>query len=287
VHLIYRVPLRYKSTSISLSGLPLREIGRYTQGLSLYRVTVEREDAMKDIVPIVFETADDVGVFIAEQMADLYKKIPDAITGVCTGESPKPAYKHVVRFHDAGRFSSERLRFVKVDEYLGMPLDDPRSCESFLRTLLIGPLGIPDERYISFDSMPVDEVGECARVEMECRGLGRPFDRMLLGLGADGHFAMNHSAAMLKRNAHVEELSGASRRHTMLDGTNDITRGSTLGTGTILSSKQILLIVTGKAKALPLRRLIYGKKDTSKFAASCLEEGNVLILADEAAASAL
>ena len=139
--------------------------------------------------------------------------------------------------------------------------------------------------YNSLVNVCPDEKRECVRIS---RWLARngPIDVCILGLGRNGHIAMNEPAATLLPHAHVARLAPSSLKHSMLKGLARKPRyGLTLGMGDILGSRKILLLVSGRAKRAMFRRLVR-PQITSRLPASLLWlHPDVTVLADKDAAA--
>ncbi len=93
------------------------------------------------------------------------KQKNNAVLCAATGNSPTATYAGLKQSFDQqpGLFSD--LRIIKLDEWGGVPMNDPGTCESYLQSHLIGPLKIADDRYISFNSNPENPVEECIRIQ--------------------------------------------------------------------------------------------------------------------------
>jgi galactosamine-6-phosphate isomerase len=178
----------------------------------------------------------------------------------------------------------ERMQVIKLDEWGGLAMDDPASCEQHLRRALIEPLGL-ENRYVSFDGQAADPQVECARVARWLAEHG-PIDTCVLGLGINGHLGFNEPAAYLQPHAHVAQLSAASLAHVMVQQARSRpTNGLTLGMADILQARQVLLLVSGPTKRGPLRRLL-SSQIGADFPASLLWlHPNVLLLCDSEAYS--
>ena len=194
---------------------------------------------------------------------------PDLLVCAAGGSTPLRTYdllaEHAARQRDAFR----SMRLVKLDEWGGLPMGADGTCEAQIRSHLVGPLVIRGERYIAFSSHPADPQAESARVHRLITSEG-PIDLCVLGLGMNGHVAMNEPAAFLQPTAHVAKLTQATLAHPMLAAVKlKPTFGLTLGMAEILSSREILLLVSGAAKHQPLQRLLR-REITTEFPASFL-----------------
>lgn len=186
---------------------------------------------------------------------------PSALVCLASGETPRRAYELLSKALRPASTSSLATRFLQLDEWGGLPADDPATCQQDLRSALIGPLGAVSQ-FTSFASDAPDSEAECARI---ARWLARegPIDLCVLGLGMNGHLGFNEPAEALTPHAHVARLSPESMRHTMLGRTTRVPEyGLTLGMADLFQARRILLVVSGAAKREPLQRLLSGPIST-------------------------
>jgi galactosamine-6-phosphate isomerase len=231
-------------------------------------------------VPNIADVASRAAGIVCEALAQR----PDAHLCLAAGGTPRPLYGELCRRAEAGEAALLQARITKLDEWCGVSMDDPASCEDDLRVHLLTPLGIPAERYIGFDSMASDPEAECRRVADLVAAAG-PFDLSVLGLGLNGHIGMNEPADELPPGVHVAKLAEQSRRHAMLrEIAEPPTTGFTMGMADLMHSGKVLLIVTGEAKREALARLIHGPI-TTRFPASLLKlHRDCICIADATAA---
>jgi len=192
----------------------------------------------------------------ADDIASEVRRKPDAILCLATGGSPARAYDLLAEAarREPGLFA--RVRAVKLDEWGGVAMDDPSTCEVYLRGKVIGPLGIGPDRYLAWETRPGDRDAECRRIAGWLAANG-PIDVCVLGLGANGHLGLNEPGACPDSGPHIETLAESTRRHPMLARARArVDSGFTLGMADILKSRKVLLLVGGAAKAEPLRRLM-------------------------------
>jgi len=183
------------------------------------------------------------------------RRQPNLLLCAAAGSSPARTYELLGEraAQDSALFS--QLRVIKVDEWGGLGLADPATCESDLRRRLLAPLRIAPDRYQGFESHPSDPPLECERVSqwLACNG---PIDLCVLGVGVNGHIAMNEPAQALCPGPHLAELTPGSLEHPMLAASNaKPAYGLTLGMANILQSRTILLLASGKRKRAVLERL--------------------------------
>lgn len=177
----------------------------------------------------------------------------DLLLCVSTGSSPTRTYELLVDEYQHQPELFSQLRLIKLDEWGNVLMDNPETCESYLQQQLIQALHIHDSRYISFQSNPQNPKLECSRIQNELTSHG-PVDLCILGLGMNGHIALNEPAEFLQANCHVAELSDMSMQHPMVAGMQEKpTYGLTLGMADILLSKKIILLINGTHKRILLK----------------------------------
>ncbi len=215
------------------------------------------------------------------------RRRPELLLCVSAGATPTRTYELLAAqgARDPGLF--RRVRVTQIDEWAGLAPGSAASCAADLRVKLLGPLGIRSTRFKGFNGAAIDPAVECKRMAGWLAANG-PIDLCILGLGKNGHIAMNEPAKALVPGVHVATLSASSRRHAMLRGlTNKPRQGMTLGLAEILQSRKILLLVSGKAKRSALNRLI-GSGITTAFPASVLWlHRDATVLCDREAAADL
>ena len=229
-----------------------------------------------------FEDAEAMSRRAAGIMAAAVAAKPDLLLCAASGGSPTRAYD----LFAADKARGARLRVIKLDEWAGMGVDNSASCEAYLRRHLVGPLAIPEARFLSFDAT-ADAVAECARVERKLDAEG-PIDLLILGVGVNGHLGLNEPAEALTPECHVATLAETSRAHPMLEGSARApSEGLTLGMAGILQARHILVLVAGGHKLHAMEKFLTHRV-TAAFPASFLWlHGNCDFLCDGAAMAGL
>jgi galactosamine-6-phosphate isomerase len=216
----------------------------------------------------------------AARIARDLRRQPGLLLGLATGATPTRTYERLARMGRRRTSLFRRVRIAKLDEWLGLPMDHPATCETYLREHVLGPWGVPPSRYHGFPSRPRDARAECAR---RVRWLARhgPFDLCVLGLGRNGHLLMNEPADALPAGPHVARLAAQTRAHSMLRSMKTPPRrGLTMGLADILQSRAILLLVSGRHKAAALRRTLSGRVTTRCPASLLWLHPEVTVLCD-------
>ena len=206
---------------------------------------------------------------------------PDLLICLASGGTPTGMYALLTG-------APERLasaRYIQLDEWAGVGPDDPASCAAYLQRTMLGPLAVPPERRIDFRGDAPDAAAECRRVAAALEAAG-PIDLCILGLGLNGHLALNEPAESFDPFCHIATLAERSRGHPMLAETAaPVHQGLTLGLGDILRARRILLMVSGAAKRAPLAQLA-ARRVTPALPASFLWlHGDAICLCDRDAAA--
>lgn len=231
-----------------------------------------------------FPDHDAMSRHVADWLTDRLRRVSDALLCLAAGSTPTRAYELLAQVHSTEPGLFDRVRILKLDEWGGLAMDDPATCEQHLRRCLIHRLDL-GERYVGFKSPTSDPEAECWRVA-DWLARNGPIDTCILGLGLNGHVGFNEPGPSLSPHAHIAKLSATSFTHAMLDQARGRpTFGLTLGMADLLHARHVLLLVSGETKRAPLRRLLDGPICT-EFPASLLAlHQDLRVLCDTAAVS--
>lgn len=215
-----------------------------------------------------------------EQIMRSLETKPDLLLCAATGNSPTSAYEMLAEdFQNVPEMFS-KIRIIKLDEWGGIQAEEKGSCESYLKQHLLQPLQISEERYFGFNSNPENPQEECKRISSFLADEG-PIDLCILGLGSNGHLALNEPAEFLQAQCHVAELSPSSLQHKMTSGMKQKPAyGLTLGMADILHSKKILILITGKGKSAMVQQLLSGMINSQLPASFLWLHPNTICLID-------
>ena len=228
----------------------------------------------------VKEDYDSMSRAAARAVLEIVRRKPDSVLCVATGASPLGLYQELARHRD----KMARVRIVKLDEWGGLAPRDPATCETYIQTHILGPWGVPAEHAFGFRGDAHDAQAECRRMLQIIEDLGG-IDLCLLGMGADGHLGLLYPAEELSAQATPTDAS--TLRHAMLQAAKTApTHGLTLGMADILLARQIVLVVSGAAKAGAVRRLLSGALSTQFPASFLWLHPDVHVFLDKEAASA-
>ncbi len=183
----------------------------------------------------------------SEYLLAVIRSKPDAVICLATGATPLLTYDYLVEKIHQQQVDISQLTFVKLDEWVDLPLTMPGTCETFLQQHIVQPLGLREDQLISFRSEEINET-ECERVtNLIARKGGLGFMRS--GLGKNGHLGLNGPGESLQPACHISQLDARTQQHEMLKTTGcPVTGGITLGLKDILNAREVLLLVTGEGK---------------------------------------
>ncbi|GGY46624.1 glucosamine-6-phosphate deaminase [Streptomyces djakartensis] len=230
------------------------------------------------------------GELIAEAMAQLIRRKPDALLGVATGSTPLPVYEALAARVRSGAVDMTRARVAQLDEYVGLPADHPESYRSVLRREVLEPLGIGMARFTGPDGTAEDVQGACAAYDKALADAGG-VDLQLLGIGTDGHIGFNEPCSSLASRTRIKTLTQQTRIDNARFFGGDIDQVPhhviTQGIGTILEARHLVLMATGEGKADAVAATVEGPIAAVCPASALQLHPHATIVVDEAAASKL
>lgn len=208
---------------------------------------------------------------------------PDCVLGLATGSSPIGTYQELIEKCKKGELDFSQVTTVNLDEYKGLPVTHDQSYRYFMNDNLFLHVNIDIERTNVPNGMASDIAAECARYDALVQSLGRA-DLQLLGMGHDGHIAFNEPCDHFPRGTHLVDLDPmtleANARFFDNDPKKVPTQALTMGIGTILSARKILMIVSGADKSAMLAKALLGPI-TPQVPASALQlHPDVTVVAD-------
>ncbi|SDW11701.1 glucosamine-6-phosphate deaminase [Marininema mesophilum] len=207
--------------------------------------------------------------------------------GLATGGTPLGTYRRLVKYHQVEGISFQGVQTFNLDEYVGLGKMHPGSYHSYMETHLFRWIDIdPCQTHLP-NGEAVDLKLECARYEELIRSRGG-IDIQVLGIGSNGHIGFNEPGTPFDTRTHVVALADSTRRANAryFSGETDVPyQAITMGIGTILDSRQILLLASGIGKAAAIRHLIEGNKDRQFPASALLDHPDVTVIVDQSASN--
>lgn len=224
----------------------------------------------------------------AQIIIHLVRKRPDAILGLATGGTPEGTYRKLVEDHVKNMTSYHSIRSVNLDEYVGLRKNEPNSYHAYMKNHFFDRVDILPENCFLPDGNAKDLEAACAEYDRLIAQLGG-IDLQLLGIGRNGHIGFNEPGTSLDIGTHVVTLTESTRAANAryFNRIDDVPKQAvTMGIGTIMKSKAILLIVSGEAKAEAVKKLLDAKEPARDFPASVLiRHPDVTVIADQSALS--
>ena len=205
---------------------------------------------------------------------------PDLLFGAASGNSPAGLYELMVEKHADSHGFFDWMKVIKLDEWVGLTDDSTFTSEYDIQEKLLKKLEIGPDRYISFKVETDDPASECDRIQDEI-SQHEGIDICILGIGINGHIALNEPAEFLQPDCHVAKLHPVTLASGMIEKVGiPLSKGMTLGIGNIMASKMVILFITGKGKKPALDLLLEGKIRTDLPASLLLVHPNAHVIVD-------
>lgn len=238
----------------------------------------------------IYSSSDSASKAVAEEIANLIREKASsgqkAVLGLATGSSPVTVYSHLIRLHKEG-LSFQNVVTFNLDEYFPIRPDSLQSYNRFMKEYLFDHIDIrPENIHIPDGTIPPDQVYEyCKQYEQDIKDAGG-IDIQILGIGRTGHIGFNEPGSDSDSGTRLITLDKVTRTDAASDffGEENVPRTAiTMGVGTILSAKRIILMAWGEAKAAIIKRAVEGDVHPSIPASYLQLHKNTQIVVDEAA----
>lgn len=236
---------------------------------------------------LVLDTAEDVARHVAGRFLDLLRR--PCVLGLATGDTTLPIYAGLVEAHRANGVSFRHATTFNLDEYAGLSRGHPASFARFMREALLSHVDIDPGRVHLLDGAAPDPTAEAERYERAIRAAGG-IDLQLLGIGANGHIGFNEPGSALNSRTRCVTLEPSTRdanRHAFPGGERVPGQALTMGIGTILEAREIVLAATGAAKASAIACAVDGPVTPDCPASALQAHPAATIICDRAAAAGL
>ena len=238
---------------------------------------------------IIAENYKQMGAYAADVMGAQVILNPNCVLGLATGSTPLSLYKELIKRNKEGILDFSKVKTVNLDEYVGLGIESDQSYVYFMQKNLFEHINI-DMKNTNLPNGLNDNVNEeCARYEAVIETLGG-IDMQLLGIGYNGHIGFNEPADSFAVNTNCVNLqkSTIEANSRFFAKADDVPKKAyTMGIGTILKARRILVVASGEGKADIVRQMIKGSV-TPKVPASVLQMHRaVTVVLDRGAASKL
>ncbi len=238
---------------------------------------------------LVYDNEEQIGIAAGNYMCGQVLAKPNSVLGLATGSTPLKPYRQMIDLFNKGVVDFSRVTTFNLDEYVNLDVNDKNSYHTFMYENLFNHINIPDEK-INFLNGNADDLElECKEYEKKIKSCGG-IDIQLLGIGSNGHIAFNEPSDNFQRWSHIVDLKKSTIKDNsrFFDNIDDVpTKAATMGIGSIMQAKKILIIAIGENKAKAIKQLIDGNV-TPHCPASVLQfHTDVTLMLDKGAASLL
>jgi glucosamine-6-phosphate deaminase len=212
------------------------------------------------------------------------------VLGLPTGSSPLGMYKALIEANKAGKVSFQNVVTFNMDEYIGLPEGHPESYHSFMWNNFFSHIDIKKEHVHILNGNAVDPLKECADYEEAIKAAGG-IDLFLGGIGPDGHIAFNEPGSSLSSRTRIKTLTTdtiiANSRFFEGDVNKVPKTAMTVGVGTVMDAREVLILVNGHSKARALQQAVEGAVNQMWTITALQLHPHGIIVADEAACAEL
>lgn len=234
---------------------------------------------------IVAKNPEEVGSLAADMFEAEIQKKPACVIGLATGSTPLPLYRELIAREKAGKINFSKVRSANLDEYKGLSPDHEQSYRKFMQDNLLSHISIKPENTIVPLGLAEDVEKMCKDYEAKIEEWGG-VDLQLLGIGHDGHIGFNepdnHFPAMTHEVKLTEMTIDANKR--FFSSADEVPKAAfTMGIGTIMAAKKIVMVVTGADKKEILKKTFWGPVDPQVPASILQFHSDVTLICDEEA----
>ncbi len=236
---------------------------------------------------IVCKDYDEMSKKAADIIAAQVVLNPNSVLGLATGSTPVGTYKNLIKMYNEGTISFKGVTTFNLDEYYPIQKSNSQSYDYFMNDNLFSHIDIDKANVNIPNGEAADAAEECKRYEAKIAKSPR-VDIQILGIGQNGHIAFNEPDDALISETHLTGLTDNTieANARFFDKKEDVpTNALTMGIGTIMQAKKIIILANGEAKKDAVRDLLSGKITTSSPATMLNAHNDVIVICDEAAYS--
>lgn len=238
---------------------------------------------------IIRKDYQEVSAEAARLVADRLLKKPNLALGLATGSTPLGLYKELIRLHLQEGLDFSKVTTFNLDEYLGLPPTHDQSYHYFMREAFFDHINVDPRNIYIPDGMTHDVEAFCDWYEVQMQRAGG-IDLQVLGIGSNGHIAFNEPGSSLGSRTRIKTLTDQTVRDNarFFSSMEEVPRYAlTMGVGTIMDARELLLLATGEGKADAIKAAVEGPI-TAMVPASIIQmHRRAYVIIDEAAASKL
>ena len=197
----------------------------------------------------IYDNAEQIAKAVGDMLIDAVNEKPEITIGFATGASPVPTYNYLKKQYNEGKVSFKDMTTFNLDEYCDLPVEDKNSYYSFMHDNLFDHIDVKEENVNFLNGNAEDTEAECDRYDelIDRQGI----DIQILGIGRNGHIGFNEPSDKFTKGAFKVKLTDSTiEANSIYFDENPMPHYAlTMGTASILHSKQIIMIATGASKA--------------------------------------
>lgn len=234
---------------------------------------------------IICKDYDELSKKAADIFLELVKENPKCTLGLATGSTPIGMYKELINAYKEGKVDFKDVTTFNLDEYYPISKDNDQSYDYFMNENLFSKINVKKENIHILNGMAQDAKKECEDYDKMIEANGG-IDIQLLGIGQNGHIAFNEPDDKLYSATHVTGLTQNTieANSRFFEKIEDVpTKALTMGIGSILKSRKIVILINGNKKSQALKELLSGMIDTHNPSTLLNVHPDVTIICDEEA----
>ena len=238
---------------------------------------------------IIAKTYEEMSRAAAVAVAEVLNAKPNAVLGMATGSTPLGVYQELVRIHKKEGLDFSQVTTFNLDEYVGLPVSHPQSYHYFMHENFFKHVNIPPQNVHIPSGTTSNYRAFCDWYEARIKEAGG-IDVQILGIGSDGHIAFNEPSSSLSSRTRLKTLA----KPTIDDNARFFSSRDevpvyaiTMGVGTILESRKIIMLANGKKKADAIAAAVEGPVSSMITASALQLHADTLVYVDQEAASKL
>lgn len=212
-----------------------------------------------------FDSYEEMSAFIANEIAACVKEKPECVLGLATGSTPIGAYDALAAMYDKGEIDFSGVTTFNLDEYYGLSPENDQSYRYFMEKYLFSRVNIRKDSVNIPSGLAKDVEAECEMYDKKIEAAGG-IDIQILGIGGNGHIGFNEPAKQLYSKTHLTSLTEGTieANSRFFAKKEDVpTKALTMGMGSILKAKKIIIAANGESKKAAVEAVKSGMIDTS------------------------
>ena len=229
------------------------------------------------------ENYEKASIIAADMIAAQILLKPDSVLGLATGSTPIGAYKRLIAKYEAGELDFSKITTINLDEYKGLDGDNENGYRYFMNHQLFDHVNLKKENTFVPDGKKEAQQA-CGEYEERIKNLGG-IDMQLLGLGHNGHIGFNEPADEFPKETHCVDLSESTieANARFFASRDEVPKQAyTMGIGSIMKAKTILIMACGRDKKEIVKRAFEGPICPQVPASVLQLHNNVILVGDEA-----